>query len=509
MSIQAKEILSSLEKYIQGLDLSLSIDEIGTVISTADGIARVIGIEDVEVDEVVRFESGARGIALNLEHNCTSVVLLEGEDLVKQGDKVFREKSSLQAPVGEAVLGRVLNALGEPIDGKGPIGNTEFNEISTKAPDIISRQSVKEPLYTGIKAIDALIPIGKGQRELIIGDRQIGKTAIAIDTIINQKHTHLTEQPVYCIYVAIGQKCSSLAYIQKKLEEHDAMRYTVIVSTTAADTAAKQFVAPYFGCAIGESFRDNGMHALIIYDDLSKHAIAYRSMSLLLKRPPGREAYPGDVFFIHSRLLERAAKLSHDKGSGSLTALPIVETQSGDISSYIPTNIISITDGQIYLSEDLFSKGVRPAINIGLSVSRVGSTAQEKAMRQVAGKLKLELAQFKELQSFATFSSDLNESTKEILEKGEKLMESMKQEQYKPLSMPEQVISIYAQIKNHVKYVQAIKIGEYQDELLNYIKSNYPHVIESVKNNKEITEEIEALLEEILPVFTQIFLQKK
>ena len=510
MTFNAAEIIEELKKRIESsIDQGPTISEVGYVVSVGDGVAQIYGLRNVEYNEVVHFESGSEGLAINLESSSTSVIILRGENTIKQGDRVVRTKKTLQAPTGKNLLGRVVDALGNPIDNKGDIIPDEYRPIENPAPGIIARKSVHEPLYTGIKAIDALLPIGKGQRELIIGDRQTGKTAIAIDSIISQKITHEDNlhQPVYCVYVAIGQKCSTVAHIAKKLEEHGAMKYTTIVSSTASEPATLQFLAPYLGCAIAEFFRDRGMHALIIYDDLSKHAVAYRQMSLLLKRPPGREAYPGDVFYIHSRLLERSAKLSDELGSGSLTALPIVETQAGDISAYIPTNIISITDGQIFLEESLFNNGIRPAINIGLSVSRVGSAAQVKAMKQVSGKLKLELAQYRDMKNFASFGSEVNEDTRRILEYGARLTETLKQDQYSPQTLTSQVITLYAGVNHYTAKIAQAQIQEFEKQLIQYIEKQASDIIDSILDRQEITKEIENRLKIVLHKFTEYFLK--
>ena len=507
MVIKVNELIDSLTNSINQLEVKCVTHEVGSVVSVADGIIQAVGIDQVATGELVKFESNSLGIVMNLEQNSTSIVLLSKNSVVKQGEKVFRTKQCAKVKVGKELLGRVLDGLGNPIDDKGDIDSFEKRNIESDAPCIIARQSVCQPLYTGIKFIDSLIPIGKGQRELIIGDRQIGKTAIAIDTIINQKRTHSTKEPVYCVYVAIGQKCSNIAYIAKKLEQCGALHYTTIVSTTASDSAVLQYLAPYVGCTIGEYFRDNGMHALVIYDDLSKHAQAYRQISLLLKRPPGREAYPGDIFFVHSKLLERAGKLSDDLGSGSLTALPIVETQAGDISAYIPTNIISITDGQIFLEEELFYKGIRPAVNVGLSVSRVGSAAQVKAMKKVSGKLRLDLAQYRELESFTSFASDLNEETKNSLNYGRKIIESMKQEQYKPVSMAEQVIILYSQINNHIKNIDVSLLSKFYASLITHIENEYKHIIQDIEQKEDITTETKMLLDDVIIKFLAKFSQ--
>ncbi len=509
INASASEIVDSLKKQIEGLDTSAELQEIGRVISVSDGIALVYGIHGAGYNEIVEFESGSRGLAINLENFNTGVVILENENSIKQGDKVIRTKKFMQAPVGKNLLGRVIDGLGRPIDHKGEINPESYRYIEAPAPGIISRKGVQEPLYTGIKAIDALIPIGKGQRELIIGDRQTGKTAITIDTIINQGQTHKpgSKNPVYCVYVAIGQKCSNVAYITKKLEENDALKYTTIVTTTANQSATLQYLAPYLGCAIGEFFRDNGMHALVIYDDLSKHAVAYRQMSLLLKRPPGREAYPGDVFFIHARLLERAAKLSDELGGGSLTALPIIETQAGDISAYIPTNVISITDGQIFLEESLFNSGIRPAINLGLSVSRVGYAASVKAMKRVASKLKLELAQYREVKSFSAFGSEVNDDAARLLNYGSRLIESLKQDQYAPMPMAEQVVTIYAHVNGYVKKVKIEDVKQFETKLIAYIKEIDESIILDIEDTLDISPTTDAKLKKVLTEFAESFTQ--
>ncbi len=512
MKLKTVEIAEILKKEIaNNIDQlgSNNVQEVGQVITVGDGIARVYGIDKVEVGEVVEFASGMKGIALNLETDSVSIILIGDDREVKQGDIVKRTGKILQVPVGKSLLGRVVDGIANPIDGKGEIISDIYKDIEAKAPGIIARESVSQPVQTGIKVIDALIPIGKGQRELIIGDRQIGKTAIAIDTIINQKQAHLDgdeENKIYCIYVAIGQKRSTVAQIAKKLKNAGAMDYTVIVAATASDPVALQYVAPYTGCTIGEYFRDNGMHALIIYDDLSKHAVAYRQISLLLRRPPGREAYPGDVFYLHSRLLERAAKMSNEYGGGSLTALPIIETQAGDVSAYIPTNIISITDGQIFLENELFYKGFRPAVNIGLSVSRVGSAAQLKSMKQVAGSVKLELAQFRELAAFTQFSSDLDPTTKKLIEHGTKLSEILKQDQYCPFPVEQQVISLYIGVKNYLDNIPVERIKEFENRLLKEIKISDNDILVSIKKQGKITEEIEQKLKIFLENFIKSFL---
>ncbi|ARD85947.1 F0F1 ATP synthase subunit alpha [Rickettsia bellii] len=510
MKLKPIEVADILQKEIANINCLSELEEVGQVINVGDGIAKIYGLANVQSGEVVEFESGVKGLVLNLENDSVGAVIMGDDNQVQQGDKVKRTKEVLEVLVGTALLGRVVDALGNPIDGKGDIKSKEYRHIEMKAPGIIDRASVSEPVQTGIKAIDSLIPIGRGQRELIIGDRQTGKTAIAIDTIINQKQAHSLndeKDKIYCIYVAIGQKRSSVAQIVKKLEDAGAMDYTIIVSATASEAAALQFVAPYAACSMGEYFRDNGKHALIIYDDLSKHAVAYRQISLLLRRPPGREAYPGDVFYLHSRLLECAAKMSEEKGGGSLTALPIIETQAGDVSAYIPTNVISITDGQIFLESELFYKGIRPAVNVGISVSRVGSAAQIKAMKQVAGSIKLELAQFRELESFLQFGSDLDSATKAQIEHGKKLVEILKQAQYHPFSVEEQIISIYAGTKKYLINIPVERIKEFEEKMLSEIKQNQKDILESIKSEKRITEENEQKLKTFLENFVKDFVK--
>jgi len=482
MQINPSEVTKILKEQIKKFGEKTEITEIGQVLSVGDGIARVYGLDNVQAGEMVEFSDGSKGMALNLESDNVGVVIFGEDKSIKEGDIVKRTGAIVDAPVGKELLGRVVDALGNPIDGKGALDKKiKRNRVEVKAPGIIPRKSVGEPVQTGLKAIDSLIPIGRGQRELIIGDRQTGKTAIAIDTIINQKEINKSgdeKKKLYCIYVAIGQKRSTVAQILKTLEDAGAMEYTTIVSATASEAAPLQFLAPYTGCTLGEYFRDNGMHALIIYDDLSKQAVSYRQMSLLLRRPPGREAYPGDVFYLHSRLLERAAKLNDDMGGGSLTALPIIETQAGDVSAYIPTNVISITDGQIFLETELFNQGIRPAVNVGLSVSRVGSAAQTKAMKKVAGSIKLELAQYREMAAFAQFGSDLDVSTQKLLNRGSKLTELLKQKQYSPMSVPEQVISIFCGVKGYLDNVELKDINEFENKVYELCKSNKPEIIE-------------------------------
>jgi len=498
--IKADEISSIIKERIDNFELSVDIEETGKVISVADGIAQVYGLKNVMAGEMVEFENGEQGIALNLEESSVGIVILGTGKGITEGTSVKREGKLLKVPVGDAVVGRVVNPLGEPIDSKGPIETKEYRFVEEKAPGIMARKSVHEPLQTGLKAIDALVPIGRGQRELIIGDRQTGKTTVAVDTIINQKG-----QNVVCIYVAIGQKQSTVAQVVKKLEEHGAMDYTIVVNAGASDSAALQYLAPYAGVTMGEYFRDNSRHALIIYDDLSKHAVAYREMSLILRRPPGREAYPGDVFYLHSRLLERAAKLSDDLGAGSLTALPIIETQAGDVSAYIPTNVISITDGQIFLETDLFNSGIRPAINVGLSVSRVGGAAQIKAIKQVAGTLRLDLAQYRELQAFAQFASDLDETSRKQLERGQRMVEVLKQPPYSPLPVEKQVVIIYAGANGYLDDIDATSVTKFEAELYPFIEAKYPSILEDIKTKQKIDDEIKAQLNKILDEFKATF----
>lgn len=509
MVLNPSEISEILEREISGIEHLSELQEVGYVITVGDGIAKVYGIDNVQAGEMVEFSSGVKGLALNLESDMVGVVIMGDDASVCQGDKVKRTGDILQTPVGPAMIGRVVDALGHPIDGKGDIVTKEYSRMEVKAPGIIERKSVHEPVQTGIKAIDALIPIGRGQRELIIGDRQTGKTAIAIDTIINQKTTHLANneaEKIFCVYVAIGQKRSTVAQIVKKLEEAGAMEYTVVVSATASDPAPLQFLAPYTGCAIGEYFRDNAKHALVIYDDLSKHAVAYRQISLLLRRPPGREAYPGDVFYLHSRLLERAAKLSDEKGGGSLTALPIVETQAGDVSAYIPTNVISITDGQIFLESELFYKGIRPAVNVGISVSRVGSAAQIKAIKKVSGSMKLELAQFREMEAFAQFGSDLDASTQQLIRHGQRLTELLKQPQYSPFVVEEQVVSLYAGVNGYLEKIDVSKVRDFEDKLIDGIKLKGEGILTSIREEKQLSKENEDKLKTYLTEFVEEFL---
>ncbi len=490
MRINADEIASVIEKQIKSYEEKLDISEVGEVIQVGDGIARVYGLDNVMYGELVEFPGEIVGMALNLEEDNVGVVLFGSDEHIKEGDECKRTGKIAQVPVGKEMLGRVVDSLGNPLDGKGPLNTTEFNLVEMKAPGIVARQSVKEPLATGIKAIDSMIPIGRGQRELIIGDRQVGKTAIALDTIINQKG-----KDVACIYVAIGQKRSTVAQVVKTLEEYGALEYTIVVSATASDPAAIQFLAPFTGCAMGEYFRDNKQHALVVYDDLSKHAWSYRQMSLLLRRPPGREAYPGDIFYLHSRLLERAAKLSDALGGGSLTALPIIETQQGDVSAYIPTNVISITDGQIYLEPDLFYSGVKPGINVGLSVSRVGGSAQIKAMKQVAGRLRLDLAQYRELEAFARFGSDLDKSTREQLTRGEKMVEILKQNQYAPISFPKRICMIYAGVNGFLDEVPTKAIPSTEQPFYEYLDTQHKDILDEIEEKAVLSDELKAKLD--------------
>lgn len=496
MKFKADEISSIIKERIEKFDFNLEIEETGKIISVADGVAKVYGLKNAMAGEMVEFENGEKGMVLNLEESSVGIVIL-GKGLgLKEGSSVKRLKKLLKVPVGDTLIGRVVNALGEPIDAKGVIEASEYRFVEEKAKGIMARKSVHEPLHTGIKAIDALVPIGRGQRELIIGDRQTGKTTVAIDTIISQKG-----KDVICIYVAIGQKQSTVAQVVKKLEEYGAMDYSIVVNAGASDPAALQYLAPYTGVTMGEYFRDNSRHALIVYDDLSKHAVAYREMSLILRRPPGREAYPGDVFYLHSRLLERASKLSDELGAGSLTALPIIETQAGDVSAYIPTNVISITDGQIFLETDLFNSGIRPAINVGLSVSRVGGAAQIKATKQVSGTLRLDLAQYRELQAFAQFASDLDEASRKQLERGQRMVEVLKQPPYSPLSAENQVVMIYAGTKGYLDDIAVSKIGEFEAALYPFIEAKYPEIFEQIRTKKALDKDLEEKLAKALSEF--------
>jgi len=505
MQINPSEVTKILKEQIKKFGEKAEVSEVGQVLSVGDGIARVYGLDNVQAGEMVEFSGGIKGMALNLESDNVGVVIFGDDRTIKEGDVVKRTQTIVDAPVGKNLLGRVVDALGNPIDGKGDLDKKiKRKRVDVKAPGIIPRKSVNEPMQTGLKAIDSLIPIGRGQRELIIGDRQTGKTAVAIDTIINQKEINKSadeKNKLYCIYVAIGQKRSTVAQIVKSLEDAGAMEYTTIVSATASDPAPLQFLAPYTGCTMGEYFRDNGMHALIIYDDLSKQAVAYRQMSLLLRRPPGREAYPGDVFYLHSRLLERAAKLNDDMGGGSLTALPIIETQAGDVSAYIPTNVISITDGQIFLETELFNQGIRPAVNVGLSVSRVGSAAQTKAMKKVAGSIKLELAQYREMAAFAQFGSDLDVSTQKLLNRGSKLTELLKQDQYSPMAVAQQVIAVFSGVRGFLDDVEIADIKNTEKLIYEEVKSSNPEIIDSINNTGKLEEEVEKKLISIIEKF--------
>ena len=491
MDIRAAEISTILKKQIKDFDKGADVAEIGTVLSVGDGIARVYGLDNVQAGEMVEFPGGIKGMALNLETDNVGVVIFGADRDIKEGDTVKRTGAIVEVPVGKELLGRVVDALGNPIDGKGPIKSKKMMRVDVKAPGIIPRKSVHEPMNTGLKAVDALIPVGRGQRELIIGDRQTGKTAIILDTILNQKPIHIAgpeKDKLYCVYVACGQKRSTVAQFVKVLEDNGALEYSIIVAATASDPAPMQYLAPFTGCTMGEYFRDNGMHALIAYDDLSKQAVAYRQMSLLLRRPPGREAYPGDVFYLHSRLLERSAKLNDANGGGSLTALPVIETQGNDVSAFIPTNVISITDGQIFLETDLFYQGIRPAVNVGLSVSRVGSAAQTKAMRQVAGKIKGELAQYREMAAFAQFGSDLDASTQKLLNRGARLTELLKQAQFSPLKMEEQVVSIYAGVNGYLDAIAVNRVRAFEDGLLRAFRDKHKDVMEAIRTEKAISD---------------------
>jgi F-type H+-transporting ATPase subunit alpha len=508
MEIRAAEISAILKQQIANFGSEADVAEVGQVLSIGDGIARIYGLDQVQAGEMVEFPNGVRGMALNLESDNVGVVVFGEDSGIGEGDTVKRTSAIVDVPVGRGLLGRVVDALGEPIDGKGPLVDVHRTRVEVKAPGIVPRRSVHEPVQTGLKAIDALVPIGRGQRELIIGDRQTGKTAVAIDAVLNQRPANAGDDErvkLYCIYVAVGQKRSSVAQIVKTLQDYGALEYSIVVAATASEPAPLQYLAPYAGCAMGEFFRDNGMHALIIYDDLSKHAVAYRQMSLLLRRPPGREAYPGDVFYLHSRLLERAAKMNEEHGSGSLTALPIIETQAGDVSAYIPTNVISITDGQIFLETELFYRGVRPAINVGLSVSRVGSAAQIKAMKQVAGRIKLELAQYREMASFAQFASDLDASTQRLLARGARLTEVLKQPQFSPMAVEEQVVVIFAGTRGYLDRVEIGNVTRFETALLGEVKANHPDLLEAIRAKQEVTPEVEKGLVEFLDGFAKTF----
>ena len=509
MEIRPAEISEILKKQIASFDAEANISETGQVLSVGDGIARVFGLQNVMAGELVEFPgAGLKGMALNLETDNVGVVIFGDDRTIREGDTVSRTGTIVDVPIGRGLLGRVVDGLGNPIDGKGPLVDVTRSRVEVKAPGIIPRKSVHEPMQTGIKAIDSLIPIGRGQRELIIGDRQTGKTAVIIDTIINQKEGHLhadESKKLYCIYVAIGQKRSTVAQLVRTLEENGALEYSIIVAATASDPAPMQFLAPYTGCTMGEFFRDNGQHAVIFYDDLSKQAVAYRQMSLLLRRPPGREAYPGDVFYLHSRLLERAAKMSDALGAGSLTALPVIETQAGDVSAYIPTNVISITDGQIFLETELFFKGIRPAVNVGISVSRVGSAAQVKAMKQVAGRIKLELAQYREMAAFAQFASDLDASTQKLLARGARLTELLKQPQFRPVPIEEQVVALFAGVRGYLDGIPVSSVGKFERQILADLQAAHPHILASIKTDQQIKPEVEKELIAFLDNFSKSF----
>ena len=510
MALHTAEISTILKDQIENFGAEAEVTEVGKVLSVGDGIARVHGLDQVQAGEMVEFPGGIAGMALNLERDNVGVVIFGSDKTIKEGDVVKRTGSIVDVPIGKGLLGRVVDALGNPIDGKGALKNVKRTRVESKAPGIMPRESVSEPMQTGLKAIDSLIPVGRGQRELIIGDRQTGKTAIAIDTFLNQKSTNDKAgkddtKKLFCIYVAVGQKRSTVAQIVKTLEERGALEYSIVVAATASDPAPMQFLAPYSAAAMGEFFRDNGMHAVVVYDDLSKQAVAYRQMSLLLRRPPGREAYPGDVFYLHSRLLERAAKLNGDNGSGSLTALPIIETQGGDVSAFIPTNVISITDGQIFLETELFYKGIRPAVNVGLSVSRVGSAAQIKAMKQVAGTIKLDLAQYREMAAFAQFASDMDASTRQLLSRGERLTELLKQSQYSPMEVEEQVAVIFAGVKGYLDQIPTQKIGEFEQALLQKLNTKGSKVLDSIRKDKAISDDTEKSLKDTLDQLVKNF----
>ena len=508
MDIRAAEISAILKEQIKNFGSEAEVTEVGQVLSVGDGIARAYGLDNVQAGEMVEFENGVRGMALNLETDNVGIVIFGSDRDIKEGQTVKRTGAIVDAPVGKGLLGRVVDALGNPIDGKGPIKAEARKRVDVKAPGIIPRQSVHEPMATGLKAVDALIPIGRGQRELIIGDRQTGKTAIALDTILNQKPLNQgndESQKLYCVYVAVGQKRSTVAQFVKVLEEQGALEYSIVVAATASDPAPMQFLAPFTGCTMGEYFRDNGMHAVIIYDDLSKQAVAYRQMSLLLRRPPGREAYPGDVFYLHSRLLERAAKLNKDFGSGSLTALPVIETQANDVSAYIPTNVISITDGQIFLETDLFYQGIRPAVNVGLSVSRVGSAAQTKAMKKVAGKIKGELAQYREMAAFAQFGGDLDATTQRLLNRGARLTELLKQSQFAPMKMEEQVCVIYAGVNGYLDPLPVNRVRPFQDGLLDLLRGKHADILEAIRTSKDLSDDSAAKLKGVVDAYAKTF----
>ncbi len=508
MDIRAAEISEILKQQIAGFDTQAEVSEVGQVLSVGDGVARVYGLDNIQAGEMVEFPGGIKGLALNLETDNVGVVIFGSDRDIREGDTVKRTGAIVETGVGKGLLGRVVDGLGNPIDGKGPIEATETRRVDVKAPGIMPRKSVHEPMMTGLKAIDSLVPVGRGQRELIIGDRQTGKTAVAVDAILNQKSVNATDdesKKLYCVYVVIGQKRSTVAQVVKTLEENGALEYSIVVAATASDPAPLQYLAPFTGCAMAEYFRDNGMHSLIIYDDLSKQAVAYRQMSLLLRRPPGREAYPGDVFYLHSRLLERSAKLNEANGSGSMTALPVIETQAGDVSAYIPTNVISITDGQIFLETELFYQGIRPAINVGLSVSRVGSSAQTKAMKQVAGSIKLELAQYREMAAFAQFGSDLDAATQKLLARGSRLTELLKQPQYSPLTMEEQVVVIFAGVRGYLDGIEVGQIGSFEKQFLSEMHAKHQGLLDTILKEGALSQESEAKLSEILDGFSKTF----
>ena len=508
MEIRAAEISEILKQQIADFGAEADVSEVGTVLSVGDGIARVYGLDQVQAGEMVEFPGGIKGMALNLEIDNVGIVIFGHDRGIKEGDTVKRLGAIVDVPVGRGLLGRVVDALGNPIDGKGPIEADQRRRVDVKAPGIVPRKSVHEPVQTGLKALDALVPIGRGQRELIIGDRQTGKTAIAVDTIINQREVNQSDdesKKLYCVYVAVGQKRSTVAQVVKTLEDYGAMEYTIVVAATASEPAPLQFLAPYSGCTMGEFFRDNGMHAVIIYDDLSKHAVAYRQMSLLLRRPPGREAYPGDVFYLHSRLLERAAKMGEDHGSGSLTALPVIETQAGDVAAYIPTNVISITDGQIFLETELFYQGIRPAINVGLSVSRVGSAAQIKAMKQVAGRIKLELAQYREMAAFAQFGSDLDVTTQRLLNRGARLTELLKQGQFAPMAIEHQVVSIFTGVRGYLDRIDTADVTRFEQGFLRHVRESHSEIMDSIRTTGEISDEVDGQLTAVLDEFAKNF----
>jgi F-type H+-transporting ATPase subunit alpha len=508
MDIRAAEISKVIKDQIANFGTDAQVSEVGTVLSVGDGIARAHGLDNVQAGEMVAFENGVQGMALNLEADNVGIVIFGSDSQIKEGSTVRRTETIVDVPVGRGLLGRVVDGLGNPIDGKGPIESTERRRVEVKAPGIIPRKSVHEPMQTGLKALDALVPVGRGQRELIIGDRQTGKSAVAMDTFINQRLAHQGDdesKKLYCIYVAVGQKRSTVAQIVRALEENGAMEYSIVVAATASEPAPLQFLAPYTGCTMGEYFRDNGMHAVIVYDDLSKQAVAYRQMSLLLRRPPGREAYPGDVFYLHSRLLERAAKLNDANGNGSLTALPIIETQAGDVSAYIPTNVISITDGQIFLETELFYQGIRPAINVGLSVSRVGSAAQTKAMKKVAGSIKLELAQYREMAAFAQFGSDLDASTQRLLNRGARLTELLKQGQYQPMPMEEQVVSIFSGVNGYLDNVPTEAVTRFEAGLLSHVRNEHGELLASIRDTGALSDDTTAKLKDVVGTFAKSF----